>query len=161
MIQSNIGNTDVNDSTITNKTKPKTLKPVIEELIKKQQVYQLTKDILNEDLSSTDQTDDVILISPTEKTTQNIILEHIETSQNAVFQTVQPKIPQTESIMRSEVMEIHGIFDNNEAVLGSDGKICKFSTKQEIQPFIPKTELICSECGFTFSTEKTLALHVR
>ncbi|RZB39332.1 uncharacterized protein BDFB_010233, partial [Asbolus verrucosus] len=60
------------------------------------------------------------------------------------------------------VMEIHGIFDNNEAVLGCNGKVCNFETNKKIfKPNIPKQDLVCTECKFTFSTEKTLTHHIK
>jgi hypothetical protein len=59
-------------------------------------------------------------------------------------------------------MEIHGIFENNEVVLGTNGKVCTFETNKAIsKPNIPKQDLVCTECNFTFSTEKTLTHHIK
>lgn len=59
-------------------------------------------------------------------------------------------------------MEIHGILDSDEAVLGPDGKICTFETnKANESPIIPKNDLFCTECNVKFSTKKTLTYHIK
>lgn len=59
-------------------------------------------------------------------------------------------------------MEIHHILDNDEAILGPDGKICNFklnatNSSKDVQ----KNDLTCSECNLKFSTVKTLTHHVK
>lgn len=59
-------------------------------------------------------------------------------------------------------MELHGVFSSDEAVIGSDGKVCNFTTeKQNMRVGIPKNTLICTICNQKFSTKKTLMYHVK
>lgn len=64
--------------------------------------------------------------------------------------------------MKSEVMELHGIFSNDEAVLGPDGKVHSFAAESAAsKQFTPKNRLICTICNQKFSTRKTLTYHVK
>lgn len=61
-----------------------------------------------------------------------------------------------------QVMELHGVFSSDEAVLGPNGKIHSFETeKLTAKPHIPKGSLICNICNQKFSTKKTLTYHVK
>lgn len=53
-----------------------------------------------------------------------------------------------------QVMEIHSIFENNEAIVGPDGKA-------RVPPNKLEWHLKCTVCGLKFSTKKTLAYHVK
>lgn len=54
-----------------------------------------------------------------------------------------------------KVMEIHSIFENNEAIVGPDGKARVPPNKNA------EWHLKCTVCGLKFSTKKTLAYHVK
>lgn len=59
-------------------------------------------------------------------------------------------------------MEIHGILENNEAILGPDGRILQFETeKMKENKLIPKGNLICIVCNQKFATKKTLTYHIK
>lgn len=61
-----------------------------------------------------------------------------------------------------QVMELHGIFDNDEAVIGPDGKVLAFeSDKRNIKQYIPKNNLMCTICKQKFSSKKTLTYHIK
>ncbi|EEZ97246.1 hypothetical protein TcasGA2_TC011044 [Tribolium castaneum] len=133
----------------------KTILPIIDKLLKRQKIRLLAKDTLSEDLSKDENSDDDVIFVSEEN---NVILQKIDTSEAAVFQTVVKegvKTEENEGLIKSEVMEIHGILENNEAVMDSTGKVCTFETSK------PKQELVCTECNFTFSTEKTLTHHIK
>ncbi|CAG9859186.1 unnamed protein product [Phyllotreta striolata] len=140
------------------------LNPVIEKLKEKQEIIQLTQELLTADLSKQAPKD-------TEETStvleNDLLLEKIASNNAAVFQTVLRSMPQGENskpqLMKKEVMEIHGILDTNEAVLGPDGKVCNFQTNKlrSSNPHIPKNSIVCSECNIKFSTKKTLAYHLK
>ncbi|KAG5871156.1 hypothetical protein JTB14_020190 [Gonioctena quinquepunctata] len=140
------------------------LSPVIEKLKQKQEINQLTREILCRDLSNENANANEVTSLPV--TNNDFLLEEIATNNAAVFQTMLQSMPSEDvrktEFMKSEVMEIHGILDSDEAVLGSDGKICSFRTnKINSNPTIPKNELICTECNMKFSTKKTLMFHLR
>ncbi|KAJ3640783.1 hypothetical protein Zmor_027325 [Zophobas morio] len=152
--------TDSNDGGKNNK---KAILPIIDKLLKKQKVKLLAKDTLNEDLTAKAENsdDDVIFVSEE----NNLVLQKIESSRAAVFQTSVKDCEKLEGskegLMKGEIMEIHGILDNNQAALGSNGKVCTFETNKLSDPNIPKPDLVCTECNFTFSTEKTLTHHIK
>lgn len=59
-------------------------------------------------------------------------------------------------------MELHGILENNEVVLDSNGKICSVETNKVVSKAnFPKQDLVCSECNVRFSSEKTLTYHIK
>ncbi|XP_023015680.2 uncharacterized protein [Leptinotarsa decemlineata] len=141
----------------------KGLSPVIEKLKEKQEINQLTCEILNTDLSKEESKGPVSSLSVPNN---DFLLEEIATNNAAVFQTMLKTMSSKDlrkpDFMKSEVMEIHGILDSDEAVLGADGKICNFQTNRiNSSPIIPKTELSCTECNMKFSTKKTLVCHLR
>ena len=74
--------TDSNDGGKNNK---KAILPIIDKLLKKQKVKLLAKDTLNEDLTAKAENsdDDVIFVSEE----NNLVLQKIESSRAAVFQT--------------------------------------------------------------------------
>ncbi|KAJ8965916.1 hypothetical protein NQ317_014104 [Molorchus minor] len=125
-------------------------------------LYNLAQKVLNEDLSSKEVTETEVTIADQFKKnySTNILLEEIATNNAAVFQTMIKNVPQQavneEEYMKSEVMEIHGILENDEAVLGSDGKIFKFQSSivnKDTEAVIPK--------GNSFVQNKTLTYHIK
>ncbi|KAJ8971574.1 hypothetical protein NQ314_000628 [Rhamnusium bicolor] len=147
----------------TNAEVTKSLSPIIEKLKEKQEIHQLAQNILNQDLSREVESNNS---DANEAKSNDLLLEEIATNNAAVFQTVLDNLPinapRKPEYMKSEVMEIHGILDSDEAVLGPDGKICTFETnKVNENPIIPKSDLICTECSLRFSTKKTLTYHVK
>lgn len=84
----------------------------------------------------------------TKEEPNTVVLEAIEESRAAVFQTSFNK--NVGDFMKSEVMEIHSILESDEAVLDASGKICRFPLKNHLQ---------CSECSMNFLTKKTLESH--
>ncbi|KAK9884422.1 hypothetical protein WA026_007269 [Henosepilachna vigintioctopunctata] len=134
------------------------LNPIIEKLMKKQEHEKFVENLINENLSDNTKRN-------TRKSVENknnILLEKIDTSDVAVFQTAafSSKLGDTE-LMKTEVMEIHSIFDKDEAVIGSDGKVISFETSRRDEKCLSKYTLTCTECKEKFSTKKTLACHVK
>lgn len=129
---------------------------VIEKLKEKQKIQDLSERILKEDLSNEIESDKHL----PKKINNNILLEKINSNNAAVFQTVLENLPKKSilrpDLMQSEVMEIHGILDKNEAVLDEHGKITEFETNKS-----NKNNLVCSECNLKFSTRKTLTYHLK
>ncbi|KAJ8919134.1 hypothetical protein NQ315_012119 [Exocentrus adspersus] len=152
-----------NDS--TNVEAIKSLSPVIERLKEKQRICQLAQEVLNEDLST--KKDGEPSLDNIKVKNTDLLLEEIATNNAAVFQTVIRNLPKStfnkkSEFMKAEVMEIHGILDSDEAVLGPDGKICTFKTnKLNENAVLPKNNFFCTECNLKFATKKTLTYHIR
>lgn len=51
-------------------------------------------------------------------------------------------------------MEIHHILDNNEAILGKDGRVV-------VSEYEKNTNFMCTICNHRFSTKKTLTYHIK
>lgn len=146
---------------LTSEPTTKGLAPVIEKLKEKQEIKQLTQELLSADLSAQEKNE-----ATANTHEKHILLEEISTNKAAVFQTVLHHVQQQESTkpeyMKKEVLELHKILDSDKAVLGADGKICNFQTnKLNTNSILPKTELICSECNIRFSSRKTLSFHLK
>ena len=59
-------------------------------------------------------------------------------------------------------MEIHGIFNTNEAVIGPNGKIIDFKMDKNVDSSnIPKQDLLCNICNVKFASKKTLTYHIK
>ncbi|KAL3276754.1 hypothetical protein HHI36_012124 [Cryptolaemus montrouzieri] len=135
------------------------LNPIIEALLKKQEQTKFIEDLKNEDLTDASKTE----TNRKGKYLDNILLEKIDSSEAAVFQTASHESDlKNAEFMKSEVMEIHSIIDDNEAIIGADGKVLKRGSsniKQEKKSC--KYTISCTECDLKFSTKKTLAYHVK
>ncbi|CAH0558852.1 unnamed protein product [Brassicogethes aeneus] len=142
----------------SNKSKDtsKDLTPIIKKLHEKQKIMEMECSTINEDL--TDQIDSVQEERVNLKD-QKIHLEPIDDNPTAVFQTMINSLKSSDgkSFIKTEVMEIHSILDNNEAVLGSDGKICNFNKEKSNL----SNNLVCIKCQMRFSTKKTLRYHIK
>lgn len=59
-------------------------------------------------------------------------------------------------------MELHGLLNNDEVVLSSQGTVDEMKTKEiNDKPNIPENRLICTVCNQKFSTRKTLSYHIK
>ncbi|XP_044757179.1 uncharacterized protein LOC123315521 [Coccinella septempunctata] len=142
----------------TKKVPGSSLNPIIENLLKRHEQKKLVEDMKNENSTDLPKIEEEKKIGDL----KSISLEKIEGSDVAVFQTMEfgPKLGEAE-LMKSEVMEIHSIFDRNEAVLGSNGEILTLNPKEKDDKHILKNDYLCTECNTKFSTKKTLACHVK
>lgn len=88
----------------------KSLLPVIERLKEKQEIFQLAQEVLNQDLSSKEGTEDSNETEAKNKD-NDLLLEEIATNNAAVFQTVLQKLPkqdiQMPELMKSEVKKLY------------------------------------------------------
>lgn len=123
-------------------------------MLKKQEENKAITEIANQDLSK-----------EAEKTYEevddknNVAIEEIESTDAGVFQTMFKNMAE-EHGMKAEVMELHGMFSRDEAVLGPDGRVLPFETEKTVQanPLLPKCDLICTVCNQKFSTRLVLCL---
>lgn len=139
------------------KTSGSCLNPIIEKLLRRQEQKKFVDEIKHDNSVNLPKTEELRV-----EDLRSISLERIETSDVAMFQTLDfgPKVGETE-MMKSEVMEIHSIFDQNEAVLGSNGEILSLNNKEKYNKQTLKNDFVCTECNTKFSTKKTLAYHIK
>lgn len=152
---------DESSSEIPTKLKEsKNISTVVEKLLQKQEERKNIEKMASADLSKEpikeyDEIDE----------RNTVALEKIDHTNAGVFQTLfKDMIEEHEKMdfMKNEVMELHGVFSNDEAVLGPDGKIHPFEAESRAtRQFVPKTNLICTICNQKFSTRKTLTYHIK
>lgn len=138
----------------------KKISTVLQKLLQKQEQREDVEKMASADLSNETEKD-------YEKVDESntVAFEKIDSTTAGVFQTMfKDMIQEHEKMdfMKTEVMELHGIFSKDEAVLGPDGKIHPFEAENApSRQFTPKNNLICTICNQKFSTRKTLTYHVK
>lgn len=139
----------------------KNISAVLEKLVQKQEQRKNIETIASIDLSKESSEKDYEKLDECNM----VALEKIGSNSAGVFQTMlKDTINEHETMdcMRSEVMELHDILSNKEAVLGPDGKVCPTETKkQSSENFLLKSSFVCTICNQKFSTKKTLTYHVK
>ncbi|XP_076252461.1 uncharacterized protein LOC143191361 isoform X2 [Rhynchophorus ferrugineus] len=155
----------------TKKAEPsRPLDRIIEKLHQKDQLNAKVSHIFTADL--THDVDNGRIKSMDEREEQSsgsnkIILEAIDTNKSGMFQTVLRDSPskvecRKGNCMKSEVMEIHKILQNDVPVLDSEGKVCGFTnSKTEKSSTYPKSDISCSKCKQKFATQKSLTNHIK
>ncbi|XP_018332086.1 myb-like protein X [Agrilus planipennis] len=148
-------NKDDNNSKTVKEKHSKSLSNVLDTLLNKQQSVFLTQTILNG--NSNNESD----LPENSDKCGVLVLEKIKGCDNALFQTKNDKGHLNTDLMKSEVMEIHSILDNDEAILGPDGKILTTSSQKTNNSHFPKKDITCTICNQKFSTKKTLSCHIK
>ncbi|XP_060524900.1 zinc finger protein 800 [Cylas formicarius] len=163
--KSNLGSPDID--------RKKKIDTVIDKLVDRREVEALVKKITEEDLTGDDSNKivkDMKDLEVAASLNNNVVLEKIDTNGAAMFQTVvQNGVEKSDEdvsdadLMKSEVMEVHGILENRDVVLGEDGKVSQYLTAAKLRenPLFPKSNLACGECDLRFTTRKTLIHHVK
>ncbi|KAK4883506.1 hypothetical protein RN001_006825 [Aquatica leii] len=147
LLPNDVKDTDNDDVKIKNK---RSLCTILPRLIDKQESALITEECLKDTSGET---------KPfTTEVKNNIILQSICDSKSGVFQTRLESNDQEFDYMRTEVMEIHNVLENNEAVIGNDGKIVRSDYAKDS---VLKNNLTCTKCDEIFSTKKTLRCHVK
>uniref|UniRef100_A0A1Y1MYT8 C2H2-type domain-containing protein n=1 Tax=Photinus pyralis TaxID=7054 RepID=A0A1Y1MYT8_PHOPY len=136
------------DSILKGVQSKKTLSNILPRLINKQENTLITEECLAEDNPQESKRLD-------EENKRNIALE--SANKSGVFQTMYDSKDDKLDFMKTEVMEIHDILENNEAIIGSNGKIV---VPQGEKSDVLKNNFMCVICNQKFSTKKTLTYHI-
>ncbi|KAK5650805.1 hypothetical protein RI129_001834 [Pyrocoelia pectoralis] len=140
--------TKKSDENITSTKSKRTLSTILPRLINKQENTLLTEECLAEDNSNETKCSN-------EENKPNIALQDM--NESCVFQTMYDTKDTKLDFMKTEVMEIHDILENNEAIIGTNGKIVEpEGTKSNVL----KNNFMCVVCNQKFSTKKTLTYHI-
>ncbi|KAF2894530.1 hypothetical protein ILUMI_11658 [Ignelater luminosus] len=129
----------------------KSLDYILRHLQNKQESALITEQCLSEDISDESKSSE-----KEEAVKNNVILERMSDTSSGVFQTMfQNMVNEFKgNYMKNEVMEIHHILDNNEAILGKDGRIV-------VSEYEKNANFMCTVCNHRFSTKKTLSYHIK
>ncbi|XP_017787183.1 PREDICTED: zinc finger protein 800 [Nicrophorus vespilloides] len=127
------------------------LNAVLSRLRKRQESQEIFDEVSGKDFSSENVVEDREELAKKGA----IALEEINGNLSCVFQTLINNVPKDNQEFRiNEAMEIHSILNNDEVILGPDGKALS-------RPDIEGFDFGCEVCKQNFATKKSLIHHVK
>ncbi|XP_050311954.1 zinc finger protein 800 [Anthonomus grandis grandis] len=137
------------------------LTQVVDKLHEIGRVHEATKPLFTMDLSEEDPVKSMDQLD--EKFSSNfnqLVLEKIDSNHGGVFQTL--NFDHSTVSNKLDVMELHRKLEHDVPVLDSNGKTFGF-TSSDLYPgdIFPSPVFSCSSCTNKYSSEKTLAHHIR